>query len=174
MTSTLQQVDGAKLPDPTAGYSREHRPLAGYSVLTATFALGVGAALVTAIRKDRLPRQISSKDLVLAGVATHKVSRLISKDRVTGFLRAPFTRYQESAGHGEVEEEPRGTGLQRAIGELVLCPYCLGNWVAAGFVGGFLFAPRTTRVVAGMYTALTISDFLQMAHKAVEQESGAG
>jgi hypothetical protein len=57
-----------------------------------------------------LPERPSAADIALAGIATHKVTRLIAKDRVTSFIRAPFTRYQEPAGHGELEEAARGTG----------------------------------------------------------------
>lgn len=46
-------------------------------------------------RRGRLPEGYRAGDLVLLGVATFKLSRLISKDRVTAFLRAPFTRFQE-------------------------------------------------------------------------------
>ena len=50
---------------------------------------------------------------------------------MTSFLRAPFTRFQESSGQGEVvEEEPCGHGLRLAVGELLVCPYCLAQWVA--------------------------------------------
>jgi hypothetical protein len=171
MESAVQQ-DGAAVGDVVAGYADEHRPLAAYSVLTASFGAALAGAVLEAARRDKLPGQIGYGDIVLTGVATHKLSRLIGKDRVTSFLRAPFTRYQEPAGHGELEEEPRGTGLRLALGELLVCPYCLGQWVAGGLVGGLVFAPRATRVVTGMYTALTISDFLQMAYKAAEERSG--
>lgn len=43
-----------------------------------------------------LPERLSAQDVVLAGVATHKLSRLIAKDNVTSFLRAPFTRFQRA------------------------------------------------------------------------------
>ncbi len=107
----------------------------------------------------------------MIGLATHKLSRLLSKDKVTSFLRAPFTGFQEASGHGEVEEKPRGTGLRLAIGELVVCPYCLAQWVAAGFVGGMVFAPQATRMVAVTYTAETVADFLQLAYLAAEKRA---
>ena len=66
-------------------------------------------------------------DLLLVGIATHKLSRLLAKDKVTSFIRAPFTRYQEPSGQGEVEEEPYGHGLHLAVGELLVCPYCSPN-----------------------------------------------
>ena len=63
--------------------------------------------------------------------------------------------------------------MRRAIGELLICPYCLGLWTSGAFHAGLLFAPRVTRVAASTLTALTISDFLQIAYKAAE-ERGLG
>ena len=149
----------------------DDRPLAPYSVLMATFGTAFSAGVLALARSDRVPERIGLGDVLLLGVATHKVSRLASKDKVTSFLRAPFTRYQGPAGEGEVDEEPRGTGVQKAVGELVVCPYCLAQWVAAGFLLGFAAAPRTTRLVAAVYTAETVSDFLQLAYRAAEARS---
>jgi uncharacterized protein DUF1360 len=157
-----------------ADYARadEHRPLAGYAILSGAFAAAVGAALVEARRSGRwLPERIGTRDLILAGIATHKVSRLIAKDKVTSFLRAPFTRYQESAGHGELDEAARGRGLRLAIGELLVCPYCLAHWVAAAFTLGYVRAPGPTRLLAGMWTIHTIADTLQLAYAAAERRS---
>lgn len=160
--------------DPTAGYAREHRPLRGYAVLTSAFATAFAGSLLAARRKGRdLPERYTPLDIVTAGVATHKLSRLISKDKVTSFLRAPFVRHQEGAGHGEVEEEPRGEGLRMAAGELLACPYCLGQWVAAGFAVGMVAAPRFTRMIAYVYTAETVSDFLQLGYRAAEERASA-
>jgi hypothetical protein len=155
-----------------AQYSPDaERPLAAYFGLSAGFCLALGGSLVGLRASGReLPARPAMADLLLAGVATHKVSRVLAKDKVTSFIRAPFTRYQEPAGHGEVEEEPRGRGAQLAVGEL-LRPYCLAEWVAAGFAVGFVAAPRTTRFLAGIYVAQTLSDFLQLAYKAVEDRA---
>jgi hypothetical protein len=147
-----------------------HRPLVGYTALSAVFATALGAGLAETLRGGG-PERIGAGDLILAGVATHKVSRLIAKDKVTSFLRAPFTRYQESAGHGEIEEAARGHGLRLAVGELLICPYCLAQWVAAGFTVGYLRAPRVTRALAGMWTIHTIADALQLAYAAAEKRS---
>ncbi|HST40949.1 MAG TPA: DUF1360 domain-containing protein, partial [Conexibacter sp.] len=143
------------------------RPLAAYAALTATFGASVAAATVANRRAGRrLPDRIAARDVVLLGVATHKISRLLTRDKVTGFVRAPFTRFEEPAGHGEVSESPRGSGLQRAIGELLVCPYCVAQWIAAGLVVSLVAAPRQTRVVATVYAAETISDFLQAGYRA--------
>jgi hypothetical protein len=163
----------ATAQDVSKGYApHDHRPLAGYGTLTAGFGAALGGTLLALRASGReLPERPAAADLVLAGIATHKLSRLLAKDRVTSFLRAPFTRYQDRAGHGEIEEAARGRGLQKAIGELLICPYCLSQWVAAGFAGGFVAAPRLTRFLAGMWTIEAISDGLQLAYGAAGERS---
>lgn len=80
-------------------------------------------------------------------------------------MRAPFTRFQDDAGAGEVEEAARGRGLRRAIGELLVCPYCLDVWVACALTAGLLLAPRATRWIAAILSATSGADALQIAYK---------
>jgi hypothetical protein len=152
-------------------HADQHRPLGGYALLTATFNAVFVAFLIAAGRSDRLPERYDLRDLLLLGAATYKSSRLLAKDRVTSFLRAPFTRFVGDSGHGEVEEEARGRGVQRAMGELVVCEYCLAQWVAATFIAGLAVAPRATRAAAAMFTVFGISDLLQLAYSAAEQRA---
>lgn len=157
---------------PFDGYASEDRPIGSYAVLTATFFGCVGAGVAAArARGVKPPDKVSAADLVTIGLATHKLSRAITKDKVTATIRAPFTEFQHESGQGEVEERPRGSGLQKAIGELLICPYCLAQWVSAGFIAGLVFAPRATRLVAAVYTAQTVSDFLQLAYHAAEERA---
>jgi hypothetical protein len=152
----------------------ERPPLLAYAILATVFNTLFAAALALAKRSGReLPERIGANDLVMIGTASHKLSRLISKDKVTSPLRAPFTELEGGGGPGELEERSRGSGARKAIGELLVCPYCLGLWVVAGFAVGILFAPRLTRFLAAVFSALTISDFLQIAYKAAE-EKGLG
>jgi hypothetical protein len=178
MTETPPQ-DGATLkevPNPVAGYADpdERPPFLPYLSFMSTFTVLVAAALVVAKRQGReLPERVPAGQLLLLGTASHKLSRLVSKDKVTSPLRAPFTELEGKGGPAEFEERSRGTGVRKAIGELLICPFCLGLWVIAGFSIGLLFAPRVTRFVASLFAALTISDFLQIAYKAAE-EKGLG
>ena len=70
-------------------------------------------------------------------------------------------------------EEPRGQGLRRSLGELLVCPYCLAQWIVGAYAVGLVAAPRLTRLVAAMYTAQSISDFLQLAYLAAEKRAPA-
>jgi hypothetical protein len=156
--------------DLSAGYSPlEERPLRSYGVLMGVFgALATGFAAWFRSSGRELPNRIDGRDLLLVTVASHKASRLISKDRVTSPLRAPFARYEGGAGPGEESEQPRGRGLRRAIGELLLCPYCLGMWTSAALVGGLLVVPRFTRWLSSVLTVFFGSEMLQIAYKKAE------
>jgi len=153
---------------------QERPPLAAYAVTMGVFNSLFAAALLIAKRSGRpLPERPKAADVLTIGVASHKLSRLISKDKVTSPLRAPFTTLKGKGGPAELSESARGSGARRAIGDLLVCPYCLGLWVVAAFAVGLLFAPRLTRFLAAVFSALTISDFLQIAYKAAE-EKGLG
>lgn len=160
-------------PSPVAGYAEPEKrpPFLPYLSFMTIFGTLVAAALAIAKRQGReLPEQVSAGELLLVGTASHKFARLLSKDKVASPLRAPFTELEGSGGPAEFEERSRGTGVRKAIGELLVCPFCLGLWVVAAFSVGLLFAPRVTRFVAFLFTALTISDFFQIAYKAAEDK----
>ncbi len=148
----------------------EPKPLGGYAILLMVFQLMVALIAVLLMRsRKRLPEQIPTQDLALMSVATFKVSRLITKDKVTAALRAPFTRYQGDAGPAEVSEQARGTGLQRAIGELLACPYCIAQWIATVLLATYVWQPRLARTVASELAILTGADYLQQAWVAVDK-----
>ena len=147
----------------TEGHSDQYRPLAGYATLMGAYGLLTAGGIAAADRAERLPDSFRATDLALAAVATYKVSRLITRDRITSALRAPFTRFQDDAGHGEVDEAARGRGLRRAIGELLVCPDCAGLWVATAFTAGLVARPRATRAVAATFALHAAADALQTA-----------
>lgn len=149
---------------PFSGYSEVHTPLMGYSALLGAWTGLFGAMVLGAARRDRIPDRFEAADVVLLGIATHKLTRILTKDWVTAPLRAPFVRYKESTGGGEVKEEVRGTGLRKAVGDLLTCPWCSGPWVAAALMTGFLARPRATRVLAATFSAVSLSDFLHHAY----------
>jgi Protein of unknown function (DUF1360) len=144
--------------------------LGEYAALLAFYLTSVAVLTRAAAEHDRLARQFSLLDLALLGIATHKLSRIVAKDRITGIIRAPFVKYIRSSGAGEVEEEPRGRGIQRGIGHLISCPYCMAPWCATALGFGFVFAPRVTRFFAGIFASVAVSDFLQRAYSAAKEK----
>ena len=114
--------------------------------------------------EKRRERVSPIEDAVLAAVGIHKLSRIVTRDRVLALFRAPFTRFEKSAGAGEVEEECRGGGLRNAVGRLVTCPYCVAPWSAVGVKGMFRFAPNATRLLMEVLALVTASDFLNQLY----------
>ena len=66
----------------------EEQLLAEYAALLAFYIAGVAVLTGAAVEQERLPKRFSLLDLALLGIATHKLSRIIAKDRITGILRA--------------------------------------------------------------------------------------
>ncbi len=157
--------------DTAESYSPEEpKPLGGYAVLMLIFqALVALLALLLQRSRKRLPEQVQARDLALMSVATFKLSRLITKDKVTAAVRAPFTRFQEDAGPAEVSETARGQGLHRAVGELLACPYCIEQWVATVLLALFIWQPRVARMTASLFAVVTGADYLQQAWIAVDK-----
>ena len=154
-----------RAPRRKARSLRDEMPTRDYAVLVALFN-GVLATmlLVRKCSREPLPDRVDVKDLMLFAISTQKLSRVITKDKIATALRAPFTEIEGKGGAGELEERPRGRGLQRAIGELLTCPFCIGTWIASGFIYGSIFSPRVTRTGGSIFAVSGVADFLQQAY----------
>ncbi|GII76635.1 hypothetical protein Sru01_16170 [Sphaerisporangium rufum] len=148
------------------------RPLGSYLRVLGVYGAAVAGLFAAGrVTGARLPKRISTKDLVLMGLSTHKLSRTITKDPVTSPLRAPFTRYAGVSGPAELHEEVRGHGIKHAVGELITCPFCVAQWVATAYAAGMVFAPRFTRLAGATMTAVTMSDWLQLGYSRLMQSA---
>lgn len=67
-----------------------------------------------------------------------------------------------------MSEEARGAGLRRAVGELLVCPYCVALWVSAGLSLGLVYAPRVTRLASFTLSSLALADALQVAYRGLD------
>ncbi|WP_344654441.1 DUF1360 domain-containing protein [Cryptosporangium japonicum] len=156
-------------------YSRtapDDRPLRGYLTLIGAYGGTVAGLTGLAVALGRkAPRTVSAGDVALLTAATYKLSRILTKDAIASPLRAPFTRFVEPAGEGEVNEEPaHHDPLRHAAGELANCPFCTSMWIATAFAAGLVFAPGFTRVAATALTAVAGSDLLHFAYTAVREK----
>ncbi len=147
------------------------RPLGGYLAAMGVYASGVAGLTVLARRLGyQAPRQITPWDVALFGIATHKVTRMVTKEAVASPVRAPFTTYGGLQAPAELHEEARtDSHLRHAVGELLTCPFCLAQWVSTGFSAGSVFAPRGARLVAATFASVAVSDFLQFGYTAAQQ-----
>jgi Protein of unknown function (DUF1360) len=146
------------------------KPLGGYAILILVFnALLAAISLAWLRSRKRLPDHIPVRDLALLSIGTFKLSRLITKDKVTSALRAPFTQYEGDGGPSEVSEKPRKGGVREVIGQLLVCPYCVGQWVATVLVAAYLWQPRLVRTMSSSLAIVTGADYLQQAWVAVDK-----
>ncbi len=158
---------------PSEGVFEEYKkgedvPLFSYGVLVGTFNLLFALFLVAAKVTGRpIPERMDARDIALLGMATHKISLVGSQDAITSPLRAPFTELKEKESPKRVDEKPRGRGIRRSVGELLTCQFCLGVWVASFFTYGFVLLPRVSRLVAAVFAAVTVSDYLHQIYKAL-------
>jgi hypothetical protein len=158
----------------TDSYSpQDPKPLGGYAILLLVFNTVVAAIGAAWLRsRKRLPEHIPARDVALLSVGTFKLSRLIAKDKVTSAVRAPLTRYQGEGGPSEVTEAPRGgSTLREAVGELLVCPYCVGQWIATLLLAAYLWQPRLVRTATSSLAVVTGADFMQQAWSAVDKRA---
>jgi hypothetical protein len=159
--------------EPQEGIFEEYNkgdevPLYSYAVLVGVFDLiFVLFLLVAKVSGRPIPERIRLGDIVLFGVATHKLSWIVSRDAITAPLRAPFTELEEVKSPTNVQEKPRDTGLQRSLGELLTCRFCLGVWISAFFAYGLVLFPAATRLIGAIFAILTLSDHLHQTYKAL-------
>ena len=163
MTATDEAVAAPpSVPDP--------RPLGGYATLLATY--GTGASLLAFALRGRRGRigRIDARELVLLTLATQHISRILTKDSITSPLRAPFARFVQATGEGEVLETVIGHGVRHAVGELATCPYCSSQWVATALLAGTVAAPNLTGAVTRIAAISRVSDFLQLAYDRMKND----
>jgi Protein of unknown function (DUF1360) len=155
-------------------YSPE-QPLGGYAATVSVYgALVAAVAVGTKLTGRSAPPGLSPADAVKFAAATHKLSRLLTKDPVTSPLRAPFTKFEGQEGAAELHEEVRGQGERKAVGELLTCPFCAEVWVATALTAGRIFLPQLTRTAIDVLAGLAGADILQFTRAWLEKESSAG
>lgn len=148
----------------------EDRPLGSYALLSASYVGWISALVaVGRRRRARLPERFGAGDLALLGLGVFRASRLLTKDSITAFARAPFTRYAGRGAPGEVHEEVVGTGLRHALGELATCPFCVSMWLATTAAAGLVVYPRQTRAVCSVLAAVAGADGLQYFYSALDR-----
>jgi hypothetical protein len=135
-------------------------PYESYAAIAGVFLGGI--ATVAALAR-RAPAG-TALDLFALSAATFKASRTLSRERVASFVRQPFVEGEAETGE---DERPVGDGLQRAIGELVTCPRCVGAWSAAALASSQVLSPSFGRLLTWSLGAAGVNDFLQAAFKAL-------
>jgi hypothetical protein len=143
-----------------------------YAGLNGLF-LALLAAFTHRQRNKRDDLELRPFDLVLLGLATLRLGRLVAYDKVFEIWRLPVAKTQpDESGAGDTVV-PKGHGFQRVLGELISCPICAGTWVAAALVYGLRIAPRFTRALLAIMSAVGIAELLNGAVEVMEWNAQA-
>lgn len=155
----------------------EQPPYHAYATIVGTFLAGLGAVSGIAAARNRPLQEPSAIDLALLGLATFKAARVVSRDKVTSFVREPVV--EGHAYDGEDEQPVQSGDMQQALGELVTCTRCIGTWIGAGLAATQILAPRTGRLLTSVLAAGALNDFMlagfaALTSKANELEQRTG
>lgn len=80
--------------------------------------------------------------IILLGLATFRLTRLIVFDKITEFIRRPFfdeVEEKEDDGTIEIYLIPKKSGIKGWVGELLSCYWCTGIWVSMFLAGLHLY-----------------------------------
>jgi hypothetical protein len=140
--------------------SEEPEPTQGHLILLAVYLTVVGAAAAMLRGRRRLAVP-GPGDIVLLGVGTFKLSRILTREKVTQAIREPFAEAGEPGSGSEIIPAPRGEGLRRAIGELLSCPFCASVWIGTAAALAYALAPEPTRLAASALSTMAVADSAQ-------------
>lgn len=152
-------------------YSSNEIPVQSYATL-----MGVYATVFYTLNRlsKNLPdsrEPISAPRLALLTIASYKLSRIITMSFIASPIRAPFTRRGISLPAGEVQDIAKGQGLQKAIGNLLTCPFCFSVWSSTLFVFGNSFFPRATLKIAQILSIAAFDDLLHLGFRNLREKS---
>ena len=77
--------------------------------------------------------------ILILGLASFRLTRLIMFDKIMEFLRSPF--FDEVREEDEVYLIPKPRGVRKWIGELLNCYWCTGIWISSALLCGYNFFP---------------------------------
>jgi hypothetical protein len=150
----------------------EQRERLAYVTLVGLF-LGMLGVFVSRERKERHVFDPHPRDILLIALATFRAGRVTAFERVTEPFRDPVTETVPDAYEAGEYVIAEGTGVRKAIGELVSCPICVGTWVASGLVYGLRIAPGPTRLVAAILGVSGLAEMFNAATEALSWSSQA-
>jgi hypothetical protein len=140
----------------------ETRPV-DYAALNAVW-VALAAALLANTRKRQSQDPITNRELVPLAAATFAVSKAVARERIGTWVREPFV--DETEG-----QRPKGSRIQRAVGELVTCTRCVGTWSALGVVSLRVLHPDAGRTLNMILASSAANDWLQAGFKLLTEQT---
>jgi hypothetical protein len=162
----------ATVPNHTHTHLDERQTRATKLTLISIF-LGVLATFAGRVVRREQEVTLRPFDLLLLGLSSFRLGRMIAFEGVAAPLREPFTdTLDDSSGAGQTVVAS-GQGWRHVMGELVSCPICIGTWVAAFLVYGLHLLPRPTRVVLAIMSTTGVAELCYSVTEALDWNARA-
>lgn len=144
-----------------------HQTRATKLTLISVF-LGVLATFASRVVRRETDLTLKPFDLLLLGLSSFRMGRMIAFEGVAAPLREPFTETRaDDSGAGQTVVAA-GEGVRHVVGELMSCPICAGTWVAAGLVYGLHLMPRPTRVLLAIMSTTGVAELCYSVTEALD------
>jgi hypothetical protein len=117
--------------------------------------------------------KITFLNLLILGLASFRLTRLIVFDKITEWIRTPFFDEMEEEnedGGIEVYYVPKKTGVKKFLGELLSCYWCTGIWASViVVVSYYLFPVYSTPIIVILAVAGLASFFETIVQQLIEK-----
>src|SRR6266540_1659123 len=135
--------------------------------------LGIMGTFAARLVKRDADLTVRPFDLLLLGLTSFRIGRMIAFEGVAAPLREPFTEtHTDGSGAGQTVVAT-GHGTRRVLGELMSCPICLGTWIAAGLVYGLHLLPQPTRVLLVVMSTTGVAELCYSITEALDWNARA-
>ena len=104
---------------------------------------------------------LSTFDIIIMTLATFRIIRLITFDKIFGFARAMFMDIQPDG----TETKPP-SGFRRAIAELMECQWCTGVWAGLFVIIVYMITP-IGRFAALILAISALASFMQVISRRI-------
>lgn len=151
-------------------YTEQHHWNAVFSIAFLVFAVLLFFYLDEEYGFGELVYAVTAFDLAVMGLAAFRLVRLLSYDKIFGFVRLWFMDAHHHPDGGVTYGKPE-RGPRRTIAELLECPWCTGIW-ASLVVVAFYFILPITRFLVVILAAAAIGSFLLNISKAIARSAG--
>ncbi|SEN15724.1 Protein of unknown function [Mesobacillus persicus] len=99
------------------------------------------------------------ESIIILGLASFRLTRLIVFDKITEFIRAPF--FDEMVDGEEVYLVVKPNGIRRWVGELLNCYWCTGIWVSAALFISYFYLPVLLTPVILIFAIAAIASIIE-------------
>lgn len=125
----------------------------------------------------RGPRPRGPLEFLESILATFFITRVVAHERVGAIMREPFVEPVPGADPADSKgdaKQPTGTGVRRAVGELITCTRCLGPWAGAFVTLLDIYAPRHGRTWIRIMALAGANSAANATHAAISSAADRG